>query len=227
MSGRPDVEVLLAAVSPCGGDLPAQAWECLTADECRRAERFRRDADRVHFIAARYLLLTSLRHRFGTAEPRLMTPQGAKPYMAGTGLPDDLDINISHAQGLVGCVVGVGAAVGIDIEHIGRVVDATAIARAQFAPEEQVCGGDPVAFLRMWTLKEAIVKAAGLGLRLELAAFACETDPPRLIRSAPALGPAMAWRLESWADTSHVVSVAVRNGAGQAVDLRRVDLAAF
>ena len=58
---------------------------------------------------------------------RLVTPHGAKPYVAGTGLPAGLDVNISHAAGLVGCVVGLGAAVGIDIEHVGRVADAGAI----------------------------------------------------------------------------------------------------
>jgi len=227
MSARPDVEVLLAAVTPCGTGLPARAWQCLTADEHQRAERFRHNADRVRFVAARYLLLTSLRHRFGVGDLRLVTPQGAKPYVAGTGLPAGLDVNISHAAGLVGCVVGLGAAVGIDIEHVGRVADAGAITRAHFAPEEQAYGGDPATFLRMWTLKEAVVKAVGLGLRLKLSAFACEAEPPRLIRSTQALGSVTAWRLESWADTSHIVALAVRDGARQAVHPRHVDLAVF
>ena len=157
----------------------------------------------------------------------LISPPGAKPLASGTGLPANLDVNLSHAGDLVACVLGIGVSVGIDVEPIDRVVDAADIARAQFAPEEQASGRDTVTFLRMWTLKEAVAKAAGLGLALELSAFACVTDPPRLLRTAPALGPAGTWRLESWQEASHVVAIAVRGAHDQTLRPRWVDLAAL
>jgi 4'-phosphopantetheinyl transferase len=220
------VEVLLARIDPTGQDLPAHAWLCLTDEDRARAERFQRAGDRVRFVAARLLLRVALRRRFGTSDATLISPPGAKPSARGTGLPANLDVNLSHAGDLVACALGIGVSVGIDVEPIDRVVDAADIARAQFAPEEQESGRDTVSFLRMWTLKEAVAKAAGLGLALKLSAFACATDPPRLLRTAPELGPADAWRLESWEDTSHVVALAVRGATGRMVRPRCVDLAA-
>jgi len=221
------VEVLLARIEPNGRNLPAHAWLCLTEVDHARAERFRRGSDRVRFVAARFLLRVALRRRFGASDATLISPPGAKPSACGTGLPANLDVNLSHAGTLIACVLGTGVSVGIDVEPADRVLDAAEIARAQFAPEEQESGRDSAHFLRMWTLKEAVAKAAGLGLALKLSAFACATDPPRLLRAAPALGPEDAWRLHSWEDASHVVALAVRGATGRIVRPRYVDLAAL
>jgi 4'-phosphopantetheinyl transferase len=219
------VEVLLAAVDPAGKKLPAHAWQCLTKQERARAERFRRDCDRVRFVAARFLLVTALRRRFGVTDITLIASPDTKPAVSGAGLPASLDVNLSHTDGLVACAFGIGVSVGIDVERLGRAVDAAEIARTQFAPEEQTCGADEVSFLHMWTLKEAVTKAVGLGLALKLSTFVCATDPPRLVRSAPELGPAEAWWLESWQHASHFVALAVRGGTNHAVRPQRVDLA--
>ena len=219
------VEVLLAHIEQTGRNMPAQAWLCLTDEDRARAERFRRASDRVRFVAARFLLRVALRRRFGASDATLISPPGGKPLARGTGLPANLDVNLSHAGDLVACVLGIGVSVGIDVEPINRVIDAAEIARAQFAQEEQASGLDALTFLRMWTLKEAVAKASGLGLALDLSAFACATDPPRLLRSAPALGPKDAWRLESWQDSSHVVALAVRGATDRVVRPQRVDLA--
>ena len=221
------VEVLLARIDTTGRNLPAHAWLCLTQEDRARAKRFQRASDRVRFTAARFLLCMALQRRFGVTDAVLISPPGAKPLASGTGLPANLDVNLSHAGDLVACVLGIGVSVGIDVEPIDRVVDAADIARAQFAPEEQASGRDTLTFLRMWTLKEAVAKAAGLGLALELSAFACATDPPRLLRTAPALGPAGKWRLESWQEASHVVAIAVRGAHDQTLRPRWVDLAAL
>jgi 4'-phosphopantetheinyl transferase len=67
--------------------------------------------------------------------------------------------------------------VGIDVEQERPVRDALAIARRLFAPREyawlraQSAGEQDPAFLRCWTRKEAVVKAAGAGLRAPLDAF--------------------------------------------------------
>jgi len=222
---RVTVEVLLARIEPMGENLPLHAWACLTPLDRARAERFTRTGDRVRFVAARLLLRVALRHRFGVADATLISPPGEKPSAAGTGLPADLDVNLSHAGNLVACALGIGVAVGIDVEPLDRVVDAADIARAQFAPEEQASGFDTATFLRMWTLKEAVAKAAGLGLALELSSFACATDPPRLLRSAASLGPAEAWRLESWDYASHVVALAVRGASNCIVRPQHIELA--
>ena len=162
-------------------------------------------------------------HEAGT----VCSPLGAKPSARGTGLPANLDVNLSHAEDLVACVLGTGVSIGINVEPIDGVIDAAEIARAQFAPDEQASGRDAATFLRMWTLKDAVAKATGLGLALKLSAFACATAPPRLPRAAPALGPEDAWRLDRWEDARHVVALAVRGATDRIARPRCVDFAAL
>jgi 4'-phosphopantetheinyl transferase len=207
------VEVFLAEIDPSGANLPAQAWQGLEAAEQARVERFRHDSDRIRFVAARYLLRYALYRRFGVADARLVAAHGAKPVCLGAGLPAGLDVNLSHGGSVVACALGVGVAVGIDVEPLDRRVDAAAVARAYFAPEEQGCAEDPAAFLRLWTLKEAVAKAAGLGLALELKSFACGSDPARLLHAAPSLGLVSDWRLWQWQSAAHCMALAVRGGA--------------
>ena len=127
------VEVLLARIEPTGRNLPAHAWLCLTEEDRARAERFQRASDRVRFVAARFLLRAALRRRFGASDATLISPPGAKPSACGTGLPANLDVNLSHAGTLIACVRGTGVSVGIDVEPADRVLDAAEIARMERA----------------------------------------------------------------------------------------------
>jgi 4'-phosphopantetheinyl transferase len=71
------------------------------------------------------------------------------------------DCSISHAGGLIACVIGVGARVGIDLEPLtaSRVPQRL---RRWFDATELACARrDAVAGLRIWTAKEAILKAHG------------------------------------------------------------------
>ncbi|WP_111895142.1 4'-phosphopantetheinyl transferase family protein [Acinetobacter sp. MB5] len=62
--------------------------------------------------------------------------------------------------------------VGIDIESLQRKVRFQALAEHAFHPEEyqhwQATGQSPEYWFQVWTAKEAILKACGLGIRLSL-----------------------------------------------------------
>lgn len=224
------VEVTLAAVAPSGFGMPARFWDELTPEERARAGRYRREQDRVLFVAARGVLREALRRRFGVAWVHVAAPpDGGKPRLAGDGLPPRLDFNLSHADGMVACALGVGVEVGVDVERLDRAgSDLVAdLAAARLAPEERAGLRDAAGFLRLWTLKEAVAKAVGLGLALPFDRFACASDPPRLTRSAPELGEADAWRLDQWCDGAHVAALAVRGPPSGPARMRRVDLAAL
>ena len=68
-------------------------------------------------------------------------------------------------------------AVGVDVEHEGRIVAALDLARRFFTPREaaELSSLPPeqqrTAFLRLWTLKEAFLKALGVGLAKSLDGF--------------------------------------------------------
>jgi len=72
--------------------------------------------------------------------------------------------SLTHKSDYVGGVVA-GFRIGIDIERIRPVQDALYRKTAD-ADEWRLCGEDPLQlFFRYWTAKEAVLKAAAVGLR--------------------------------------------------------------
>ncbi|XP_020571066.1 uncharacterized protein LOC110018180 [Phalaenopsis equestris] len=87
-------------------------------------------------------------------------------------VPPCLHFNISHTSSLVACAVTVDVQVGIDVEDKRRRLrnELLSFARRFFSPNEvEFLHGltDPVTqqqeFIKLWTLKEAYVKALGRG----------------------------------------------------------------
>ena len=194
------VDVLLTAAGE-GGEIPVALLSGLTADERDRASRFRQARDRWLFVLGRALLRYGLRKRFGIEQPRLCLSANGKPRLD----PDHgAEFNLSHTRGYVACAFGQACDLGIDVERVDRIIDGDGIARAYFAPSERdLLDRTPEStredvFLRLWTLKEAVVKAAGLGLSLELGRFAVALDPPRLRTAVAELGDRSAWQLHEW-----------------------------
>lgn len=153
----------------------------LSADERSRHDRFRQASDRRDFALAHALLRRSL-SACGDRAPHewtFTTAAHGKPALAhDVGLA----FNLAHTDGLVACCVGRDAALGIDVEKIGRRVDARTLAERFFSPVEvdeiERCP-EPLRqtrFIEIWTLKEAYVKAIGDGLAHPLDRFAFHFD---------------------------------------------------
>ena len=68
------------------------------------------------------------------------------------------------------------------------------------------------AFLRIWTLKEAFVKATGEGIAMGLENFGFTLDEPPALAFAPAsTGPVPAWRFLQFKPTAtNILAVALR-----------------
>ena len=154
--------------------------------ERSRAARFHRAEDRLSYVAAHALLRTLL-SAVGAAAPRdwrfVLTPTGKPRLDRADGWPD-LKFSLSHARGVVACAVACALEVGVDIEPLTRVADARTLARAHFSAAEadgleaMTKDARHTAFLHLWTLKEAYLKATGEGIGggMEAPAF----DPRRV-----------------------------------------------
>lgn len=96
------------------------------------------------------------------------TEPSGRPYLAGTGLPAVPFISVSHSRGWVACAATEIGPLGVDIElpRPGRNTDQ--IAAAAFGPLEiqRIQRTGERGFYRIWTVREAIAKATGEGLRL-------------------------------------------------------------
>ncbi len=151
-------------------DLPdaelSQRCSDLSIAERERADQLSRPEVRRRFIAARSglrLVLSS----YLSAPPRSLEffkgPQG-KP-----ALPGGPDFNLSHSDDLALCAVAHGRQVGIDLERLRRIPERDDIARQWFRAEEREAyhadsASRDSAFLRLWTRREAYLKAIGTGL---------------------------------------------------------------
>jgi 4'-phosphopantetheinyl transferase len=85
-------------------------------------------------------------------------------------LPGAIEFSLSHAGDLLAVAVGVDRAVGVDVEKSASSPDILALARRYFCPDEYRWllareGADQTdQFFRIWTRKEAYLKARGVGI---------------------------------------------------------------
>lgn len=194
----------------------------LTPDETGRAERFWHDADRDRFVIARATARTML-SRYVAMPPhawRLRIESHGRPEI--DNLPadaPDLRFNISHTAGLVACAVTVGRDVGVDVEQVHRRLTHDVAERFFSAQEVTDLRALPkddqgLIFFDYWTLKEAYIKARGLGLALPLGQFTFHRPPGRApyISFAPELhdDPASWQFAQFWPTRDHRMAVAVR-----------------
>ena len=145
----------------------------LSPEEQDRATRFRRPGDREAFLAGRRVLRELLANLLEVSDPSrvpLELDARGKPRCTWPTAPA---FNLSHAAGWLGVVFAPTGLVGIDLEDPTRAVHAEALASRYFGPTEQqrVREGGSGAFFRVWTRKEACVKALGTGLSVRLSAM--------------------------------------------------------
>ena len=114
---------------------------------------------------------------------------------------DGLRFNISHSGDLAVFAFTLLPAVGIDVEELREVSSAFQIAEYYFSRAERdalasLTEDQSESFLRCWTRKEAVVKALGGGLAIDLASFDVSLDrEPRLCDLRDAPSSATDWRL--------------------------------
>jgi 4'-phosphopantetheinyl transferase len=148
----------------------------LDDDERARAARFKFAEPRRQFALTRGALRLLLARHLGRPAPTLTFAQGpqGKPFLLVDGAPSPVEFNVSHSAGR-GLIAIAHAPVGVDIEFLGREADLDLVAKGVLTAAEQAALGRrtgaerTLLFYRLWTQKEALIKAKGVG-------FAC---PPR------------------------------------------------
>ncbi len=150
----------------------AEAAAQLSADECAHLQRIHQGTKRLEYVYGRLLMRHTLAHLLG-AQPRTLTFREArfgKPYLeasSGDGAAG-VAFNLSHAGGHIILGISQRGEIGIDIEVV-RDYSASVAGRYFHEDEKALLEGlAPAsrarAFYRLWTAKEACVKALGIGL---------------------------------------------------------------
>lgn len=155
----------------------------LNADECARARHFRFDRDRHRFIVCRALLRQLLGRYTGLRPEQLVFSYSryGKPELAQSGA-ESVCFNLSHSGDMALFAFTPGASVGVDVECVRTAVEPLEIARRFFSAAEAQAleeigeTGRQEAFCRLWTLKEACIKAFDGGPALLLGQIAMLPD---------------------------------------------------
>jgi 4'-phosphopantetheinyl transferase len=230
-------EIFVLAARP--EEISHRAWLRLMAlldeSERLRAERFVFEQHQRAFVAAHALKRLMLAAATGVpatawtfetgagGKPRVTPHRGLRPFF-----------NLSHCEGLVACAVSLDIELGVDLEPLDRAAP-LAIAETHYGHEERLwLNALPLAeqqtgFYALWTLKEAFLKAVGVGLAHPMKNIAFAFDPLRVnFRNLPSdelrFGEADAWHFEQCrVSTGHLLALAWRGGPAR-VHIRTVSL---
>ncbi|MBV8687003.1 MAG: 4'-phosphopantetheinyl transferase superfamily protein [Alphaproteobacteria bacterium] len=191
--------VVLYALTGAAGGLVEAALARLPESERAQAARFRWPEDRRDFALAHLLLRHCLERSTGRRKVSLAVGEFGKPDLEPAHGDPPLRFNISHARGCVACALVRGGEIGVDVEDAAQAGPRHEVAESVFSDEERrlLAGLDEArrreAFVAMWTMKEAVIKADGRGLGMKLQGFSVDPDRCRLRFEGE--GEASGWRL--------------------------------
>ncbi len=146
----------------------------LSIDEISRAERFHFPIHRERFIAARGML-RKLLGEYLNLEPNVITfsyNANGKPFLENT----NIEFNISHSNDIAVYAFTQSSPIGVDIEKAKETYE-DAVAKRYFSEEEYADlnampdSEKAQTFYRIWSRKEAVIKALGKGIIYPLSSF--------------------------------------------------------
>ena len=202
-------------------DREAQAISLLDDAETARLHRLRSARARREFALCRATLRINLAGRLGCANRELSFDylEHGKPVARVAGRRLDMGFNVSHSgrHGLI--VIADGDFLGVDVEERDSLRDLEGIGSLVYGPLERQLLANAVGrkrvhvFYRLWSMKEALIKALGTGFSLDPCGFQI---PGPMLRGAhsgvfrfPHL-PSQAWQLLDLGESRFAAALAYR-----------------
>ena len=185
----------------------------LDEEEQQRADRFRFPIDRERYIIGHGMLRMLLSRYTGIDPIEIRTGRGkhGKPF-----LPDrSIHFNLSDTKDAVLIAFALDEEIGADLETVTRTVDHDAVADHYFTRREvewiNASEDRKRRFLELWTRKEAVLKASGVGIMDDLRVLEvhdnCNTM--RIAHEAFVADAAQEYVVKTWRlGGEHVVSLA-------------------
>lgn len=154
-------------------------FNTLSIDEQNRAGRFHFDKDKNRFVITRGILRSLLGHylELSPAKVCLSYNSYGKPILDVPTANEPLCFNVSYSRGVAIFALTVNANIGVDVEFMEEKFPTSEVAERFFSRgESATVQGLPErqkteTFFRLWTQKEAYVKAVGKGLTHPLPEF--------------------------------------------------------
>jgi 4'-phosphopantetheinyl transferase len=212
--------------------------QLLTPDEQERWVRYRFDKDKHQHLVTRALLRHTLSLYVPEVAPagwRFVNNDYGKPSIANAvALP--LQFNLSHTLNRVALAVTLEREIGVDVERIKPLDQVRGLAERCFTEEENhyIFGGDMRShltgdiqdvlwrFFKLWTLKEAYIKACGRGMSISLQSlsFDPQAAPLRLCFTDGYEDDSERWSFRVWQPgPQHLLSLAVSQPQSEPLDV--------
>ena len=178
----------------------------LNEEERARWGRYPLPGPRRRFALCRAALRAVLCRQLGCSNKRLTFGSSSygKPFALVDNVPVAISFNLSHSgqHGLI--ALAPQGRLGVDVEERVARRDLDELSEAVFGPHERSAfaatrGCDRVQlFFRLWTIKEALIKALGMGFSFDVSQFEV---PPVLYQGRMSIFcfpqlPAVRWRVE-------------------------------
>lgn len=221
------VEIAWVAAGSVDAETLARCLALLDAEERERHDRFVFEKNKVEYLLTRGLERGVLARATGRRPNELAFRRTAlgRPELEP---PGDLRFNLTNTVHMVAIAVASGREVGVDAEPLARAEQVLGVAESVFTERERasLAALAPEArqtrAVTLWTLKEAYIKARGMGFSLPVQEFEV-TDDDRL-RFEPSIDDdPRRWRLYTRRVADHLVSLCVEGPAEVSVveaDLR-------
>ena len=182
-------------------------WNGSTRKSCRAGANSSYPGPRRRFALCRAALRALLCERLGCVNDRLEfgAAEYEKPFTILNDAPAPVSFNVSHSgeHGLI--AIADRGRVGVDVEEFSSRPNLDRIIETVFGPKEQaelasLHGRQKThLFFRLWTIKEALIKAVGMGLYMDMSEF----EVPRAMRYGSEIGmlqlpnvPSVRWQIE-------------------------------
>lgn len=199
------------------------AFSLLNGEERERLEAFASAEPLRRFVLCRAALRAVLGEKLGCENEQLAFPtsEHGKPWATVDGVVAPIAFNVSHSgrHGLV--AYAPEGRLGVDIEELRTRRRLDLLMDGALGPEERRevtarQGEEQIRFFfRLWTMKEAVLKAHGKGFLLDATSF----EIPPAVRRGAAAGtlelpqePGVTWQLEDLSSEHFVAALA--RGAG-------------
>jgi len=222
VAAHPDTDVhVWLTVPDVGGDRDAcivTPW--LSEPELARRSRIQHPRALAEFLAGRRLIRSLVGALVGVAPRDLAIIENAHgaPSLDPARHATAWRFNLSHTDGLLALAVA-RSRIGIDVEWTTRRGRTVELADRYFAPTEFAAlralpePQQRDRFFDLWTLKEAYIKARGMGLAIPLRDFAYTFGDRRIdltVAAATRDVPDASWRfLQAQVGTHHRLALAI------------------
>lgn len=217
------------------GEYQRQVAEVLSEAEQARAQGFVTDIDRAQYSlshVALHRLLAEFLDVDLNGVPFHHNRHG-KPFLADQQAPGRIYFNLSHSGNHAVIAVGYDRVLGVDVEQLRAIDDLDSLVDRFLSPYESSAlralppSDRRAAFFRVWTRKEAFVKAEGSGLSFPLHAFDVSVLPDQeaaILRISHDDHDRKHWSLLDLDTPSTCVGAVVAQGSKLEVEQHTIDV---